>query len=409
LKRRQGTANLVSLVKAGTPNQRRHLSAVAIALAIAAVGVAAGIYYCDRIERLYVHALAPDFSDVKLQGEVLQKKAFAQPDLLVLYGSSELVQDLPANPNQFFQDYPTGFRVFPVGKPGTTSLAILQKIAAVGPDIRGRKVAFSISPGFYFYEQFDPKYYEGNFSELLANELAFSTTLSLGLKRDVARRMLDFPDTLEGHWLLTTALDRLAGDTLADRATYYALWPLGLLSTAFGRGQDHFATTLHILDEDERLNPLTKRGLRALNWPFVLKNSAQGNAKLVQAKRNYALRVRPKVSHDKAFIATVSRAKEWTDVELLMRTLKELRANPLFLSMPIEDVRLEAAGLTPDARNAFVGRLDGLARRYKIPLLAFREHEKDPGFLADFFDHLSPQGWLYFDKALDDFYHAPED
>lgn len=393
----------------GAPNQRRHLAASAAALALAALGVAGGVFYCDRVEQQFIHALAPDFSDAKLQGAVLQKKAFAQPDLLVLYGSSELVQNLPANPNQFFQDYPTGFRVFPVGKPGSTALSILQKMAAVGPAMRGQKVVYSISPGFYFYEHFDPKYYEGNFSELLAGELAFSTTLSRGLKRDIARRMLDFPETLDDNWLLTTALERLAGDTTVDRVMYGALWPLGLLNTACGRGQDHFATLLHIFDEDERLSQGSKRGLRALNWPFVLKNAGLANATLVQAKRNYARRVRPKVSRDQTFIATVSRAKEWTDVELLMRTVKELGARPLLLSMPVEDIRLEAGGLTADARDAFVGRLDRLSRRYEIPLLAFREHEKDPGFLADFFDHLSPQGWLYYNKALDDFYHARED
>jgi D-alanine transfer protein len=46
-----------------------------------------------------------------------------------------------------------------------------------------------------------------------------------------------------------------------------------------------------------------------------------------------------------------------------------------------------------------------LAKAYNFPLLAFREHERDPGFLHDFLDHLSVKGWLYYDKALDDFYH----
>ena len=89
------------------------------------------------MEQRYVHALAPDLSEAKLQGVVLQKKAVAQPDLLVLHGSSELAKEMPNNAAQFFQDYPTGFRVFPVGQPGTTSLAVLQKVASLGEGIRG--------------------------------------------------------------------------------------------------------------------------------------------------------------------------------------------------------------------------------------------------------------------------------
>jgi D-alanine transfer protein len=65
---------------------------------------------------------------------------------------------------EFFQEYPTGFRVFPVGKEGTSALAIAQKLAAMGEDLVGRKVALSISPSFFFEEQLNPEFYEGNFS-----------------------------------------------------------------------------------------------------------------------------------------------------------------------------------------------------------------------------------------------------
>src|ERR1700733_2507768 len=186
-------------------------------MAIVLVVIVAGVYYCDGVEQRYVHALAPDLSEVKLQGVVLQKKAFSQRDLLVLYGSSELAKAMPNNASQFFQDYPTGFRVFPVGQPGTTCLAVLEKVAAVGPDIRGKKVAFSMSPGWFLTQVFDPKWYEGNFSHLQAYELAFSGDLSHGLKRDIARRMLSYPKTLDNQWLLEFTLHRLAADSSLDR------------------------------------------------------------------------------------------------------------------------------------------------------------------------------------------------
>ena len=46
-----------------------------------------------------------------------RRQAFRQPDLLVMYGSSELAKEMPNNAVQFFEEYPTGFRVFPVGNP----------------------------------------------------------------------------------------------------------------------------------------------------------------------------------------------------------------------------------------------------------------------------------------------------
>src|SRR5262245_37674174 len=42
-------------VKTGAPNQRPHLVASTIALAITLVAIVAGVYYCDSIEQRFVH------------------------------------------------------------------------------------------------------------------------------------------------------------------------------------------------------------------------------------------------------------------------------------------------------------------------------------------------------------------
>jgi D-alanine transfer protein len=390
------------------PQKRLHLSASGLALAIAFLSIAAGVIWCRQLENQYIHALAPEFTDEKLQGAALQKVAFAQPDLLVMYGSSELGKEMPNNATTFFADYPTGFRVFPVGKPGTTSLAVLQKVAAVGESIRGKKVAYSISPGWFLSETVDMNYYVGNFSPLQAMELAFSTDLSWDLRRDIARRMVEFPKTLDDHWLLEFALERLAGDTVEDRLLFALIRPFGYLNQLVGRTQDHFEAALHILDEDEKLNPTQKRGLRVMNWNDVLKRAAQfANKTVIQAKRNeVASRKASKVSRAKGFLQAIAHSKEWTDIELLMRTFQELGANPLLLSMPIEDIRLEVYGLGPDARTTYLNRLNQLAEDYGFHHLDFRDHQADPGFLVDFQDHLSAEGWLFYNKALDDFFHG---
>ena len=363
---------------------------------------------CERLEKRYIHALAPEFNAEKLQGVVLQSHAFEEPELLVFYGSSELGKTMPNNANQFFEDYPTGFRVFPVGKPGTTSLAVLQKVAGVGAGVRGKKLAFSISPGWFFTEIFDPSFYEGNFSEMQAHELAFSSELSHALKRDVARRMLAFPKTLEGRPLLGFTLRRLAKDRWIDRVLYGLVWPLGKLQSGVARMQDHVEATIYILEWDEKLNHDPRRGLRALNWNELLKKAAKFvNAASVQAKRNEIARKKiPGASRDGVFMQSLVKAREWTDFELLLRTFVELGAQPLLLSIPVEDIRLEAYGISASSRAAYTGRLRKLSAKYDIPLADFPGSEASPGFTVDFLDHLSGEGWLYYNKALDDFFHG---
>ena len=390
-----------------TPKSRFHLQAIAIAMLLAAVGVTVGLAYCRNVEARYIHAIAPEFSQEKLQGAVLQREAFRQPNLLMMYGSSELAKEMPNNPVQFFKDYPTGFTVFPVGRPGATSLNILQKLAAAGSEVRGRKLVYSISPGWFLSEETDPSYYQGNFSTMQAMELIFSGQLSFELKRDIAGRMLEFPTTTDNAWLLDFGVRRLVGDSLMDRMLYAAVVPLGKLQNKIGRGQDHLEAALHILDEDEKLNPTTKSVLRALNWTDILKGAHKSaNAKAVNAKRAELANRKGKPDRSKSFRLGLEKSDEWTDFQLLLRTCQELGAKPLFLCMPLEDIRLEIYGLDKENRTGFERRLQGLANDFHYPLMLFKEHESDPAFLYDFQDHLSAEGWLFYNKALDDFFHG---
>ena len=123
-----------------------HLRALAFAsfatAALLSIGTLMGAHLIHR----HMYALAPLSFPIKNQGVALQRNAFEKPDLLPLYGSSELIKPIPNKAARFFRRYPTQFEVFPVGKAGTTSLIILQKLAGVGDALRGRKVAISLSP-----------------------------------------------------------------------------------------------------------------------------------------------------------------------------------------------------------------------------------------------------------------------
>lgn len=395
-------------MNSGTPARRSHLTASLAAILIVGAALALGLVWCQGIEHRYVHELAGDFSDAKLQGLALQRAAISEDDLLLLYGSSELVKEMPNKASEFFREYPTGFRVFAVGKPGTTALAVMQKLAAIGPELRGRKVAISLSPSSYFAEEVDPGYYAGNFSDLHATEVAFSTALSPGLRRDAARRMLEYPKTLDDNWLLQFVLARVAGDTPLDRALYVAILPLGKLQALIARAQDHFAAAGHIVDSRLREDAVLQPGRKKLNWDDIFKR-AEVIAKTMRstAKKSPApaLVKRPRGSRDKVFLQTLERADEWSDFELALRALQELGARPLILSMPVHGPELEAMGVSAGARHAYLARLRDLTARYRVPLVYYGQGEEDPNFFYDSLDHLGAKGWIYYNQTLDDFFH----
>src|SRR5262249_30083528 len=149
-------------------------------VALAALGA-----YARSLEARSIAALAADeviidqygeLYRLKNQGTALQRAAFEAAGLLPLYGSSALnllrPYDRPFHATSLFRDRPTGFAVFPVGKEAMACLIALQKLAAIGPALRGRKVVISLSFS-WFFDGFTAWMggYAGNFSPLHAGEL----------------------------------------------------------------------------------------------------------------------------------------------------------------------------------------------------------------------------------------------
>jgi D-alanine transfer protein len=210
-----------------------HLTAAVVSVLLVAGAVLGGERYALSLKQQYIHAIAPAHSPSKDLGTSLQREALRQPDLLPINGSSELLDDEnPYNGSNFFHDYPTGFAIFPIGDVGTTTLIMVQRLAAIGPDLQGKRVVISLSPYWYFAINDYREEYAGSFSRLDAGELAFSTQLSFATKQEAARRMLEYPQTLADDPVLHFALEQLAGGSAWNTVLYYTVFPWACCRTA---------------------------------------------------------------------------------------------------------------------------------------------------------------------------------
>lgn len=373
-----------------------HLSSALIACAATAAILCGGRLLAIYLEERTIHSTAPKDFFIKNQGLAFERAAARAPDILLLYGSSELNDPIPNRASDFFSKEPTGFEVCPVGKAGTTSLIILQKLGALGSDLRGRKVAVSLSASSFLTPAGRPGFYAGNFSASAASGTLFGNALDLNLKTEIAKRMLQFPDTLGKDGLLRLAADRLASGRPIDRVILMAMWPLGKLQNVILDLQDHFEALVYILAGGKPI----PHWLRPLNSPKLHSVKAT-DSKTAGTLTNES----PDAIHrgrDAVFRARVAAASEWTDLELLLRTLTELGARPLILSTPI-DVSA-ARGVSRSARQVYYDRLRELAQRYHFPLIEFEQHDADPAFLIGHREHPTPRGWMVYNRALDDFF-----
>src|SRR5947208_5964155 len=240
-----------------------HLFAGLIALGVAAAVLLGGGIVAVHLEHATIVSTAPELFPLKKQGLAFQRAAANARTVLPLYGSSELViPPVPERASIFFRTAPTGFQVSPVGAGGASSLSMLQKIGALGSDLRAKKLAISLSPGWFLRTKWDG--YKGNFSLMAASEMTFGSALDFELKRDIASRMLKYPTTLEKSPFLAFALTRLASDRWLDRVVFCALWPLGKIQTAILELQDHFAAINYIR---RKIKPAAQGHPKLPDWP----------------------------------------------------------------------------------------------------------------------------------------------
>jgi D-alanine transfer protein len=372
-----------------------HLFSALIACALPIAILCGGRLLAIYLEEKTIHATAPKDFFIKNQGLAFQRAAARAPDIMLLYGSSELIDPVPNRASDFFSREPSGFQVCPVGRAGTTALIILQKLAALGSDLHDRKVAILLSPSWFLTPAVSPYYYAGNFSLPAASGILFSNALDWNLKTEIVKRMSQFPDTFAKSSLLQLAAACLASGHPLDRVVLMAIWPLGKLQNTVLDLQDHFEALIYILGEGRSI---PWRGLRKVD---SRKAPAGAGQEALKTESLGAIRS----ARDAAFRARIAATSEWIDLELLFRTLTELRAKPLILSMPIDGTLYDARGVSRSARQVYYDRMSELAQRYHFPLIDFEDHDADPAFLIAHREHPTPKGWMYYDRALDDFFH----
>ncbi|MBI5840234.1 MAG: D-alanyl-lipoteichoic acid biosynthesis protein DltD [Chloroflexi bacterium] len=401
--------------------QAPHLAASVAAVFVSIMAGVAFTIYANLFEEKYVHSVAALEHIEIIKGSAIQRVALQQDDLLVVYGGSEIVLlQTRYQAYRFFSTYPTGFNVFDVANKGASALTMAQKVAALGEDVRGKKVVISITPAIVTMAplgEVNPDHYNANFSQLHALELAFSPHLSMETKRLAAKRMLDFPAILEDNLLLKFTLENLAGDSTTNRILYYLAWPLGRLQIAFVTLQDHYATTAFIRSHSSEELRVTRQP-EEIDWSALaakaeveqIENTDSNsygvdNLKWKQLEELFVTPIAAG-SKDAEFIEDVKNAREWGDLEITLRVLHELGADAVIFSNPMNVQLWEKLGVSEEAQNAYYEKINSMVSPYNIPVVDYREYGTDKYFDMDLAAHTSRKGWVYVNQTLDKFFHG---
>jgi poly-D-alanine transfer protein DltD len=409
-----------------------------IVAALLAIAIASGAGWGLRVlaRRLADrHLPAVTTRDVPFRYQTLtfQRAALASGHVLPIYGSSELTCcGSPYRPAQLFASGPTGFDVLALGRASTADLFFLETFAALGNDLRGKRLVISDSPGWFFAEAGpDRAAYAASFLPEIAYAVVFEAPLSPRLREAVARRMLTHPETLRDQPLLQTAVQDLAEPTPMHLVEYAALAPLGRLAASILQVRDAARSAFFVWQQrGRRLDPparpatpgwteLATRGTAIAEQqdttnPFGFPDDTwRVLEKRPRPRRVLALYQSGQTNRDgnllpppTAWETHIAHSAEWKDLRLELRVLRELGARPLVWSLPLAGFYDDYTRRAAAARQTYYDRYERVVKRAKVPWLDFRAHDEDPYFLTDPGSHLSSRGWVFADRAMDLFWHG---
>ena len=230
--------------------------------------------------------------------------------------------------------------------------------------------------------------------------------------------MLEYPETLANRPFLRFALESLADGSPLNLTCYDAVLPLGVVHNVILRYLDHWNVVSYLWTHPIRTASLiSSRSGRQLDWPKLHQqadatyrahsNNNEFGVDNQQWDRELrqAIFQRRNSRSDEEFLRTLQRNQEWVDLELLLRQLTELGAQPLLVSVPIHGGWYDQLGVTYTARRAYYQKLRDVAARYHTTVVDFADHDADRTFCHDSMGHLAPSGLLYYNQVLDGFFH----
>ncbi len=403
--------------------------AVAIAVAVSWSWQVQAFHEASRYQRSVAGLRAP----IKFLTLPFQRAALATGHTLPIYGSSELYCcGDPYRPTQLFASQPTGFDVFALGRYGIGNLLFAQTFAALGRALEGRKLVIIDSPPWFSNASaVDLRSYSLNYSPEVARTFIFESPISPALREAIARRMLDFPETLADDPVLGAAVRALADPTPLHLATYRALVPVGRLEAWIERVRGarlvrRFVRRLRspappslvrrrrfdwptlaargtkIADRRDSTNPF---GFPNETYARLLKKGDIMGA-LALYRNGSTNRDGQSYPPPAAWQDSMSRSTEWSDLGLAVAVLRELGAQPFVWTMPLPGVYDDYTPISATARRAYYDRWERELSKLRVPWLDFRSADEDIFFMTDTGAHLSPRGWTFADRALDMFWHG---
>ncbi|MEB6201868.1 D-alanyl-lipoteichoic acid biosynthesis protein DltD [Mammaliicoccus fleurettii] len=337
---------------------------------------------------------AISLNDSVLKGVHSQEEMLLSKHYYPIFGSSELEKQDIFHPAHILKDKNAKLKPYLIGTGGSTDLIHAINVGSQAHNLNGKKVAIIISPQWFTDHGLTNDNFSARFSPLQADHLFKIKSLSPELKDRFAKRLVQFKQ-LKSDPYLNSVLSKK--NHQYDEGTFMNDFENNIhekhdaLKSIFGRekvaltnsSKNHFShmkwdeMRLYANQYGEKHSTTNNFGMNDQYWNLLKEQRKRYN-------RNYEFN---------------NQSKEFDDLQLLIDTLKEVNADPLFVVIPANGKWYDHINVNREKREAVYQKINKMLTSNNMKVYDITDKEYEPFVITDAV-HIGWKGWVYINEQM---------
>lgn len=339
-----------------------------------------------------------NLDETTFKGRTIQAAMYKESSTYPIFGSSELKKVDPFHPVNVFSEMNVNVKPFLIGEAGSTDLIHAINVASQVGNMEHKKMAIIISPQWFTNTGIDDNNFTAKYSPLQISYLISNPTLSTKLKKQFATRLLDFSATKDDEKIKQVANIDLHQDvftkdvpSLEFDVSKKFLEKNDYVKSVLPKSQRNFKTR-----DVVNLKDKTWSELRHIAADYGKSHATNNKYFMKNWYYKKIMNHQKKLKRDNEFYVN---SKEFEDLDLLMQSLKEAKADPLFIVLPTNGKWYDHIGIGKERRQVVFNKITKQIEQSGFHMYDMSSKEYEPYVINDAV-HIGWKGWVYADEAM---------
>lgn len=334
-----------------------------------------------------------NITDQVLKGTQIQDKMYKSDKYYPIYGSSELGKDDPFNPGLLLDDKKKApMQPFLIGTGGSTDLVNAVEAASQFQNLKGKKMAFIISPQWFTNNGLTNVNFKARISDAQVNQLFQQSGMSDKLKQRYADRLSKFKDVKNKYYLKEMKKHpNKVKDNYLSSFKAQQLMKIESIKSIFPAKPSPLSQVKPIDSKNKSWKDLSKEAEK------LGKDSTKTNKygirdeywKLINSHKR-------KINRDYEFNVN---SPEFQDLALFVDTMNEAGADVQYIILPSNGKWYDRIGIKQERRQKVYDKINNTITQRGGSVYNMTDKDYEPYVISDAV-HVGWKGWVYISEQI---------